>query len=461
MSKTEEISLPDLAATESLARQFALSLKKGDVLLLEGDLGAGKTTFARALLRAMGVGGEVPSPTFTLVQVYETPEFPVYHFDLYRLKQPEEIEEIGFDDALAEGAVLVEWPEKAAAYMPRCAIKIFFGQNETGRFARREEKKENGQRDKSLPSFLEKAGWGGAARKDFAADFSSRRFARLRDGERTAILVESAPDQKTEEYARLANALRKEEIPAPEVYACDSEAGFLLMQDFGERNVGGLLDSGADRAPFDEEAALILARLHQRFDSAAMPTLPSYDTRLFLEQLAPFLDHYFPRRRDRLPTEVERISFFAAWREVLSPLEKLPRALLLRDFIPDNAMRLDQPLFGYGMGILDFQDAGIGPIAYDLASWSEEVRRDGGVARLPKLVGLYCEANPALDFGVLLSAARVCLAQRSTRLLGRFVLLKKETMIPRLWKALNALFKDEKLAPVLAWFLASAPFYDE
>ncbi len=124
--------LPDLAATKVFAAALAGRLRKGDAVLLKGDLGAGKTTFARFLLQALGVKGEIPSPTFTLVQSYETTSFPVAHFDLYRLKAPEEIEEIGFDDALAEGLVLVEWPEKAGAFMPSGALSLAFAVCENG-----------------------------------------------------------------------------------------------------------------------------------------------------------------------------------------------------------------------------------------------------------------------------------------------------------------------------------------
>lgn len=126
------VNLPDLAATEALAARLAPRLKAGDALLLRGDLGAGKTAFARALVRALGIGGDVPSPTFTLVQTYDGPHFPIAHFDLYRLKTPEEIEEIGFDDALAEGLVLVEWPEKAESYMPRHALTLRFALGPSG-----------------------------------------------------------------------------------------------------------------------------------------------------------------------------------------------------------------------------------------------------------------------------------------------------------------------------------------
>lgn len=120
------VPLADLAATQAMAVRLAPLVHARDVLLLVGDLGAGKTTFARFLLQALGVKGEVPSPTFTLVQSYDGARFPLSHFDLYRLKTPDEIEETGFDEACGDGAVLVEWPEKAGDYMPREALTITF-----------------------------------------------------------------------------------------------------------------------------------------------------------------------------------------------------------------------------------------------------------------------------------------------------------------------------------------------
>jgi len=118
--------LADLTTTFGLARRLAPLLRAGDLVTLQGDLGAGKTTFARALLDALGVEGEVPSPSFTLVQHYESPAFPICHFDLYRLKGPEEMEELGMEDALAHGLVLVEWPERALSLMPRDRLELRF-----------------------------------------------------------------------------------------------------------------------------------------------------------------------------------------------------------------------------------------------------------------------------------------------------------------------------------------------
>jgi tRNA threonylcarbamoyladenosine biosynthesis protein TsaE len=114
----QEYALPELGATEALGARIAAALRIGDLVALEGNLGAGKTTLARAILASLGVTENVPSPTFTLVQEYETPRLTVRHFDLYRLEKPSEIAELGLDDALLDGAALVEWPERAEGLLP-------------------------------------------------------------------------------------------------------------------------------------------------------------------------------------------------------------------------------------------------------------------------------------------------------------------------------------------------------
>lgn len=110
--------LRDLAATAALGAAIAAGLQVGDTVALAGDLGTGKTTLARAVLSALGQTGPMPSPTFTLVQTYDTPRLTVRHYDLYRLESPREIAELGLDEALEDGAVLVEWPERAGKLLP-------------------------------------------------------------------------------------------------------------------------------------------------------------------------------------------------------------------------------------------------------------------------------------------------------------------------------------------------------
>lgn len=119
------VSLPDEAATARLAAGLAVLLRTGDVLALQGTLGAGKTAFARALIRARaGVEIEVPSPTFTLVQTYILPELILWHFDLYRLSNPDEVIELGWEEALETAALLVEWPDRAGTMLPAGALTL-------------------------------------------------------------------------------------------------------------------------------------------------------------------------------------------------------------------------------------------------------------------------------------------------------------------------------------------------
>jgi tRNA threonylcarbamoyl adenosine modification protein YjeE len=116
--------ITSMADTNQLGARIASGLRPGRTVALEGDLGAGKTTLARAVLRALGVTEVVPSPTFTLVQSYETRDFPVRHFDLYRVEVEEELDELGLDEAMDEGAVMIEWPERAEKRIPPDALHV-------------------------------------------------------------------------------------------------------------------------------------------------------------------------------------------------------------------------------------------------------------------------------------------------------------------------------------------------
>lgn len=112
-------------ATEALAEKIAQVSQPGDLITLDGDLGAGKSHFARAFIRALcGAGIAVPSPTFALIQSYDGPSFPLHHFDLYRLEAPEELEELGLWDALDTGLCLIEWPDRAAGLLPQTGLRI-------------------------------------------------------------------------------------------------------------------------------------------------------------------------------------------------------------------------------------------------------------------------------------------------------------------------------------------------
>lgn len=137
--------LPDLAATAAFARELAAVLRRGDIVALSGDLGSGKTTLARAVIEALAgrfqsPREEVPSPTFTLVQTYDFPGLSVWHFDLYRIDNPDEAAELGIEDAFSSALSLIEWPERLGPYLPpeHLSIELEYGpgENTNGEFRR-------------------------------------------------------------------------------------------------------------------------------------------------------------------------------------------------------------------------------------------------------------------------------------------------------------------------------------
>lgn len=130
------LNLADDAATAALGARVGALARAGDVIALQGDLGAGKTTLARALIQHLvGADTEVPSPTFTLVQTYALPSLPIWHFDLYRLEDPGEARELGIEEAV-DGLALIEWPERLGSYLPRQRLEIRLSFDGAGRIAR-------------------------------------------------------------------------------------------------------------------------------------------------------------------------------------------------------------------------------------------------------------------------------------------------------------------------------------
>jgi tRNA threonylcarbamoyladenosine biosynthesis protein TsaE len=126
--------LPDQAATEALAERLAPHMRGGDVVLLSGDVGAGKSSFARAVIRTrLGANTEVPSPTYTLVQVYDDDQTPIWHVDLYRIRVEGEVHELGLVDVMDHAVCLIEWPERAMRLWPVTALHLAFAPKDDGR----------------------------------------------------------------------------------------------------------------------------------------------------------------------------------------------------------------------------------------------------------------------------------------------------------------------------------------
>lgn len=132
LTQTHQFHLPSEAETGALANRIAPLLTVGDTLLLEGDIGAGKSAFARALIRArLGRMEDVPSPTFTIVQTYEAPDGDIWHCDLYRLTHPDEALELGLDEAFETAICLIEWPDRLGDAVPKGALTLQFAAKDT------------------------------------------------------------------------------------------------------------------------------------------------------------------------------------------------------------------------------------------------------------------------------------------------------------------------------------------
>jgi len=309
-----------------------------------------------------------------------------------------------------------------------------------------------------IAAFLDRHGWAEAQNEALSGDFSTRRYARLtKESGNTAFLMDADENQKTPRFVALAHALRDIGIRAPEIYAEESENGLVLMEDFGTRNVGTLLDKKEDPRPYFLRAAEVLANLHRNFkpSQTAALGLPLFDSGLFTTQAELFLDAYFPVVMARDASDEERNEFRAAWQAVLRPLDQMPRSLLLRDYMPDNLMDLPDG----SLGVLDFHYAGIGPTAYDLASLCEEVRRDGSFDLLPDVIDHYREVSGTqLSQAELMRTSRILSAQRHTRILGIVARLShnighcdKFAYLPRIRLHLEKLLMEPYLVPVRVW----------
>ncbi len=485
------IDLPDQAATMSLAANVAQWLTPGDLLSLSGELGTGKTTFARALIRILTREGdlEVPSPTFTLMQIYEGGEFPIVHADLYRIKQADELTELGWEEA-AEGAlVIVEWPERAGDSLPADRFNIAFEIDVqrgpdyraatltgSGAFAARLDLAH------AIHDILAASGWSAATRHFMQGDASTRAYERLvkPDGT-TAVLMISPqrPDGPAVRFgksysalARLAEnirpfvaidkGLRAEGFSAPEILAFDLDAGLAILEDFGDEPFVGTDGIIIERYA---EAVAALARLHQLtlpdtlpIDAGATYRIPPYDTDALAIEIELLLDWYAPHVAKAVLPSGAKVSFVNLWRHVLRDITSARPSWTLRDYHSPNLIWLPQREGIARVGIVDFQDCVLGHTAYDVVSLLQDARVDMPDDMELKLLGHYAQlrraADASFDMAAFARAYAVLGAQRATKILGIFARLDKRDHKPQYLKHLPRI--EKYLAKDLAHPLLSA-----
>jgi aminoglycoside/choline kinase family phosphotransferase len=317
-------------------------------------------------------------------------------------------------------------------------------------------------REALMRAFLDRAGWGAAQRGPLAGDASFRRYDRLRRDGGSAVLMDAPPPQEdVRPFLAVDRILRALGLSAPEILAEDVANGFLLLEDLGDGTYTRLLGDGADEPGLYARAVDVLVHLHRRFEAAA---LPSYDEQRLLAEAALLVDWYLPAVTGR-PTEAAlREDYLATWRRVLPLAAGAPRTLVLRDYHVDNLVLLPERAGVAAVGLLDFQDAVIGPAAYDLVSLLEDARRDIAPDLVAAMLERYLAAFPHADRAAFMTGYAVLGAQRNAKIVGIFTRLCRRDgkshylrHIPRVWRLLEGDLRHEALAPVAAWLDRHVP----
>src|SRR6185312_2184306 len=495
------LTLPDERATARFAADIACALEPGDLVTLSGDLGAGKTTFARALIRHLAGDEtvEVPSPTFTFVQTYDLPRYPLVHADLYRLAGAAELSELGFDDVPDNAVVLMEWSDRAAGLLPADRFDITFMLTPAHGADAREVRytgygalAARAERIREVRAFLDESGYAEAERRRMVGDASTRIFERLtlkgdsailmnaprkpdgppvRDGKPYSAIAHLAED--TVPYVAVAAGLRERNLSTPAIRHADTTHGFIIMEDLGTE----CIVDGDPPAPIEERYAAavdVLLSLHRRRLPPVLPVapqleyrLPRYDADAFLIEAELLLDWYLVRAKAPAG-DAARAQFVALWRDALAPALAAPATWVLRDYHSPNLLWLPDRYEVGRIGVLDFQDTVIGPAAYDVASLLQDARVDVPETLELALLSRYVRGRQGgdaqFDAAEFVRLYATLAAQRATKILGIFARLDKRDgkpqylrHIPRLWGYLQRSLAHPALAPLKTWYDGNVP----
>jgi N-acetylmuramate 1-kinase len=323
-------------------------------------------------------------------------------------------------------------------------------------------------RQAALRGFLDKAGWEGVTPVMLTGDASFRRYYRMNDAGRQAVLMDAPPPMEdVGPYIAVAEMLRDLGFSAPEIHAEDRERGFLLIEDFGDDSYTRLLARGADEGALYGLAVDTLAALHRAVAERGRPALPPYDAARLLDEAALLADWYAPDVLGTTLPDVARDDYLARWRDVL-PLAALPVAtLVLRDYHVDNLMLLPGRPGVRACGLLDFQDAVCGPASYDLVSLLEDARRDVPADLREAMTERYLACFPEIDRAAFARSAAILAAQRNCKIIGIFTRLWRRdgkpaylSHIPRVWRLLEGdVAREPALRPIDDWLDRHLPLH--
>lgn len=485
------------AALEGFAAHLSLFARPGMVLLLKGDLGTGKSTFARAFIRALAGGAEfdVPSPTFTLVQTYDETRVPVAHADLYRIGSAQELDELGFDDLIRTHVLAVEWPEKMLdqAHADRLLIELSgSGSHRDAVITCSGTWQQALARNDAINAFLGTTRWSQAERRFLEGDASFRRYETLHLPAERAILMDmpARPDGPPVKYgkpysaiAHLAEDIRaviainsvlcERGYSAPKTEAYDLKQGFAVMEDLGRHVYGGMMREGRDMREPMSAAVAVLADMAARDWPRDVPLagqtyrVPSYDVEAQLIEVDLLPSWFWPHLNGSAIPAAALAEFEALWMELLPLTQKGHRVWALRDYHSPNLLWLPEREGLARVGIIDTQDALLGHPAYDLASMLQDARVDIDFAFADELYEHYCglrKDDPDFERAEFDVAYAILGAQRATKILGIFARLSKRDgkhgylrHIPRVSRYLERSLAHPRLAKLRRWFDTHLP----
>jgi tRNA threonylcarbamoyl adenosine modification protein YjeE len=495
------LPLANLAATERLARIVAEELKPGDLVTLSGDLGAGKTTLARALIRAIAGDPslEVPSPTFTIIQSYDGPKGPIVHADFYRISDGAELVELGWDETTENAITLVEWPERAASGLDPVRMDIrldlapgvegarIASLSATGAFVSRLSRLE------AYQNITERSGWQDAVRHPMPGDASViRSYERLikPNGDEALLMISpprpvGPPVRRGKPYTTIAKlaetvhafvavdrGLRALGFSAPHIYAEDLDAGLLILEDLGAEPV---VDENGPIPERYAEATRVLARLHAHNLPPVLPVteeyeypLPAYDLEALLIEVELLADWYVPHIVGSQLSGSARAEFVNLWSDLLTDIVMGPTTWTLRDYHSPNLIWMPEREGLQRVGLIDFQDAVLGPASYDVASLLQDARVTVPPDLELRLIGLYARdrraAEPDFDVADFARSYAIMGAQRATKILGIFARLDRRDgkphylkHLPRIETYLSRNLAHPALGRLKAWYETYLP----
>jgi N-acetylmuramate 1-kinase len=314
-------------------------------------------------------------------------------------------------------------------------------------------------------SFLAAAGWGEAAQQPLPGDASFRRYVRLVGAAGSAMLMDAPPPREdVRPFVAVARLLHRLGLSAPQIAAEDATRGFLLLEDFGDDTFTRLLAAGAAEEPLYQLAVDVLIALHRRFAALPAPALPPYDEARLLNEAALLVDWYLPAVAGEAAAPALRADYLELWRALVPFAVGTEATLVLRDYHVDNLMRLRGRADIGSCGLLDFQDAVIGPVSYDLVSLLEDARRDVSPALGAAMRARFLAAFPALDRAAFDRSYAVLGAQRNCKIVGIFTRLcvrdgKASYLahIPRVWRLIEEDMRHPALRPLALWLERHIP----